>query len=184
MLMACYCPMVAQAQITTARIGYVDINYVVTHLPETKAAEAELTSLQQQYRKQLDAKVKVFQAKLESIRHQHTLPEAQRRTHEQNLQQMQRDIEKSQQEALGALEQRKTALMAAILANIQQAVEAVSLKEGFDLTLRAENILYGDTTFDITFPVLATLGVVLSEADKQQYLQTRSNLDPWRSIDK
>jgi outer membrane protein len=187
MLTACYCAIATQAQETTARIGSVDIRYIVTRLPETKAGETELASLQQQYRKQLESKVRAFQVELESIRHRYhgvSMPDSSRRTLERDLQQKQAGIEKAQQEAIETLEQKKTALATAVLKKIQQAVLAVSQKERMDFMLRAENVLYGDAAFDMTFAVLTTLGVVFSEAEKQQYRQTQNNLDGWRSIGK
>lgn len=177
LIMACYCPARAQAQITTAKIGYVDINYIITRLPETKAAEAELTSLQQQYQKQLDAKVRVFQTRLQSI-HNVQFKDSTRRAVEQDLQGMQAEIEKSQQDALAALEQKKTNLATAVLTKVQRAVETISHKEGFDLMLRADNVMYGEAAFDITFPVLVTLGVIVSEAERQQYQKTREPSRP------
>ena len=187
MLMACYCAIATQAQEITARIGFADIRYIVTRLPETKAGEAELASLQQQYRKQLEAKVRAFQVELESTRYRYhnvRMPDSTRSKLERDLQQKQADIEKAQQEAIEALEQKKTTLTTAVLKKIQQAVESVSQKERLDFMLRAENVLYGNAAFDMTFDVLATLGVVLSEAEKQQYRQTQNNLDGWLSIGK
>jgi outer membrane protein len=179
LIMACHCPIVAQAQLTTAKIGSVDVNYIVSRLPETKAGEAELASLQQQYRKQLDVKVRAFQVKLESIRHARFTDSTQR-VAEQELRQMQADIERAEQEALAALEQKTSVITTTILAKVQQAIVTVSHAGGFNLMLQAENILYGDAAVDMTLPVLAALGVVLPEADKQQYQGSRNNLESKR----
>lgn len=184
MLMACYCANAMQAQEITARIGYVDIRYIVARMPETKAGEAALASRQQHYRKQLDARGRAFQIELHAIEdryHNVSMPDSTRRRLERNLQQMQAEIEQAQQEAVEDLEQQKTALAATILAKIQQAVVAIVQRERIDFMLRAEHVLYGDAALDKTFAVLAILGVAVAEADKQDYGQARNNLNGWRS---
>jgi outer membrane protein len=174
MLAVCYGPIVSQAQVTTARIGYVDIDYIITRLPETKAGQAELASLHQRYENQLNEKVRAFQRVLESTPHG-SISDAALSAFEKELKESQRDIEESQEEALSILEQKKTELAVAALAKVQRAVVTVAQAEGFDLMLRAQHVVYGDVAFNITFTVLSTLGVVLAEADKQQYKRARSN---------
>ena len=185
MLLACYCPIFSPAQPTPGRTGYIDINYILTRLPEVKTAEAELSSLQQQYTKQLEAKAQVLQAKQqEYIASEKTLTESMQRIAQQDILLLDNNLQKFKEGVIASLQQKKTLLMRPVLARIHQAVETVSRKEGFSLVLmQAENILYGESALDITLPVLATLGIVLSDADKQQYAQPRNNLYSWLGID-
>lgn len=184
MLMACYWPIFTQAQTTPNKTGYIDINYILTRLSEVKTAEAELSSLQQQYTKQLEAKAQVLKARQqEYVASERTLTEPMRRIAQQDILLLENTLQKFQEDAVAALQQKKTLLMRPVLTKIHQAVETVSRKEGFSMVLmQSENVLYGDSALDITLPVLATLGVALSNAEKQQYGQPRNNLYSWLGI--
>jgi outer membrane protein len=184
MLLACYCPIFMQAQTTPGKTGYIDINYILTRLSEVKTAEAELSSLQQQYTKQLEAKAQVLKAKQqEYVASERTLTEPMRRIAQQDILLLENTLQKFQEDAVAALQQKKTVLMKPVLTKIHQAVEAVSRKENFSMVLmQSENVLYGDSALDITLPVLATLGVALSDTEKQQYGQPRNSLYSWLGI--
>lgn len=184
MLLACYCPIFTQAQATPGKTGYIDINYILTRLSEVKTAEAELSSLQQQYTKQLEAKAQVLKARQqEYVASERTLTEPMRRIAQQDILLLENTLQKFQEDAVAALQQKKTVLMKPVLTKIHQAVEAVSRKENFSMVLmQSENVLYGDSALDITLPVLATLGVALSDTEKQQYGQPRNNLYSWLGI--
>jgi outer membrane protein len=184
MLLTCYCPIFTQAQTTPGKTGYIDINYILTRLSEVKAAEAELSSLQQQYTKQLEAKAQVLKARQqEYVASERTFTEPMQRVAQQDILLLENTLQKFQEDAVAALQQKKTLLMRPVLTKIHQAVETVSRKEGFSMVLmQSENVLYGDSALDITLPVLATLGVALSNAEKQQYGQPRNNLYSWLGI--
>lgn len=185
MLVACYCPIFCQAQTTSGKTGYIDIHYIFARLAEVKTAEAELSSLQQQYSKQLEAKAHVLQAKQqEYVTSEKTLSESMRRIAQQDILLLENNLQKFQEDAVAALRQKKALLMKPVLVKIHQAVEVVSRTEGFNLVLmQAENVLYGEATLDITLPVLTVLGVTLSDADRQQYKQPRNNLYSWLGVD-
>jgi outer membrane protein len=176
MLLVCHCPIFTQAQTPPGKTGYIDINYILTRLSEVKTAEAELSSLQQQYTKQLEAKAQVLQAKQqEYIASEKTLTESMQRIAQQEILLLDNNLQKFKEDAVASLQQKKTLLMRPVLTKIHQAVETVSRKEGFSMVLmQSENVLYGDSALDITLPVLATLGVVLSNAEKQHYGQPRN----------
>jgi outer membrane protein len=183
-LLACYCPIFSPAQITPGKTGYIDINYILTRLSEVKTAEAELSSLQQQYTKQLEAKAQVLQARQqEYIASEKTLTEPMRRIAQQEILLLDNNLQKFKEDAVASLQQKKTLLMKPVLTKIHQAVEDVSRKENFSMVLmQSENVLYGDSSLDITLPVLVTLGVALSDTEKQQYGQPRNNLYSWLGI--
>jgi outer membrane protein len=183
-LLACYCPLFSFAQMTSGKTGYIHVQYILARLPEVKTAEAELSSLQQQYSKQLEAKAQVLQAKQqEYIATEKTLTETLRRIAQQDILMLENNLQKFQEDAVAALQQKKTVLMKPVLTKIHQAAESVSRKEGFNLVLmQADNVLYGEAALDITLPVLAMLGVTLSEGDKQHYGQPRNNLYSWLGI--
>ena len=54
----------SQAQTASTKIGYADVDYIFSQLPESKAIEAELKSTQAQLKNQIDAKYAEFQKKL------------------------------------------------------------------------------------------------------------------------
>ena len=56
---------VANAQTAPLKIGYTDVEYLLSQMPEMKQVQTELQTLQTQLKKQYDSKVAEFQKKLQ-----------------------------------------------------------------------------------------------------------------------
>ena len=53
----------SQAQ-TATKVGYADVDYIFSQMPEAKQIEAELKSMEAQLKGQIEAKIKKFQTEL------------------------------------------------------------------------------------------------------------------------
>src|SRR6186713_3161421 len=93
--------LVSHAQTTpTPKIGYADVDYIFSQMPEAKQIEAELKSLQAQLKNQIDTKYQEFQKKVADYQaNLNTMLDAVRVNTERELKQMQDNIEKLQQDA-------------------------------------------------------------------------------------
>ena len=157
-----YCSL---AQTASAKIGYADVDYIFSQMPEQKAIEAELKSTQTQLKNQIDAKYQEFQKKLADYNANiNTMLEAVKANTERELQQMQQNIEKLQADAQTTIQTKQTQLMDPVYKKVGKGIEEVAKENGFTFILNQQIggldvILYGDDKMDISDLVLKKLGV-------------------------
>src|SRR5689334_6880079 len=91
----------ANAQTAPLKIGYADVEYIFSQMPEFKQMEAEMQTLQNQLKKQYDGKVAEFQQKLKVYQDpaNANMPQAVKDNSERELQQLQQNIQKLEQDS-------------------------------------------------------------------------------------
>jgi len=153
------------AQTAPAKIGYADVDYIFTQMPESKAIEAELKSTQAQLKNQIDTKYQEFQKKVQEYQaNLNTMLEPVRQNTERELQQMQQNLEKLQADAQTTIETKRTQLMDPVFKKVGKGIEDVAKENGFTFVLSQQIggldvILYGDEKMDVSDLVLKKLGV-------------------------
>jgi outer membrane protein len=157
---------VSHAQTASAtKIGYADIDYIFTQMPESKQIDSELKSLQTQLKNQIDGKYQEFQKKLQDYNANiNNMIDAVKANTERELQQMQQNIEKLQQDAQVTVQNKNTALMEPVFKKVGKAIEDVAKENGYTFILNQQIggldvILYGDEKNDVSDLVLKKLGV-------------------------
>jgi outer membrane protein len=147
------------------KIGYVDIELVFGQLPDAKRIETELQSTQNQLKTQIEGKSQEFQKKYQDyVANQTTMLEAVRVNTERELQQLQDNLQKLQQDAQTTIQNKHSQLMAPVQDKIGKAIEDVAKENGFNLILSTlvgglDVVLYGDEKLDVSDLVLKKLGV-------------------------
>jgi outer membrane protein len=155
---------VASAQ-TASKIGYADVDYIFTQMPEFKQIQTDLQSLQNQLKKNLETKGAEFQRKVaEFQQNANTMLETVRQNTERELMQMQSNLEKLQQDAQAEIQKKEGALMEPVYAKVGKAIEDVAKENAFTFVLNQQIggldvILYGDPSADISELVLKKMGV-------------------------
>jgi outer membrane protein len=150
---------------STTKIGYADIDYIFTQMPESKQIDSELKSLQTQLKNQIDGKYQEFQKKLQDYNaNLNNMIDAVKANTERELQQMQQNIEKLQQDAQVTVQNKNTALMEPVFKKVGKAIEDVAKENGYTFILNQQIggldvILYGDEKNDVSDLVLKKLGV-------------------------
>jgi outer membrane protein len=159
--------LVSHAQTTpTPKIGYADVDYIFSQMPEAKQIEAELKSLQTQLKNQIDTKYQDFQKKVADYQaNLNTMLDAVRVNTERELKQMQDNIEKLQQDAQTTITTKQTQLMDPVYKKVGKAIEDTAKENGYTVILNQQIggldvILYGDEKMDISELVLKKMGVV------------------------
>lgn len=155
---------VAHAQSAT-KVGYADVDYIFSQMPEFKQIDVELKSLEAQLKKNLETKVTEFQTKLAQYQQNaSTMLDAVRQNTERELQQLQQNIEKMQQDAQTEINKKQTSMMEPVYTKVGKGIEAVAKENGFTFVLNQQIggldvILYGDPTMDISDLVLKKMGI-------------------------
>jgi outer membrane protein len=147
------------------KIGFADVDYIFSQMPEAKQIETELKSMETQLRNNLDAKVKEFQAKLADYqKNAPTMLEAVKANTERELQMLQDNLTKLQQDAQTTIQTKNTQLMEPVYDKVGKAIDDVAKENGFTLILNQQIggldvILYGDEKADVSDLVLKKMGI-------------------------
>jgi len=155
----------SQAQTASSKIGSADIGYIFSQLPEMKQIETELKSTQTQLKNQIDGKYQEFQKKLADYNaNLNTMLEAVRQNTERELQQMQQNLTKLQEDAQTTIATKEGQLMEPVQKKIGNAINEVAKENGFTFIINSQVaqqdvILYGDEKMDISDLVLKKLGI-------------------------
>ena len=155
----------AQTPTASSKIGYADVDYIFSQMPEAKQIETELNSTQTALKKQIDSKVQEFQTKLAAYQKElNTMLDAVRQNTERELQQLQENLQKLQQDAQTTIDNKRTQLMEPVYKKVGKAIEDVAKENGYTFVLNQQIggldvILYGDENNDVSDLVLKKLGV-------------------------
>lgn len=155
----------AQNPTASSKIGYADVDYIFSQMPEAKQIETELKSTQTQLKNRIDAKTQEFQKKLADYQaNLNTMLDAVRQNTERELTQLQENLQQLQQDAQATIQNKQTELMEPVYKKVGKAIEDVAKENGYTFILNQQIggldvILYGDEKNDVSDLVLKKLGV-------------------------
>ena len=155
----------SNAQTTGVKMGYADVDYIFSFMPESKQIEAELQSLNTQLQNQLKTKAQTFQAKVaEYQKNAPNMIEAVRQNEERELTQMQQNLQQLEQDAQNTLQKKSEALMNPIYEKVGKTIEEVAKENGFDIVINQQLggldvVLYANEKLDISDLVLKKMGI-------------------------
>lgn len=157
--------LVCSTQAQTIKIGYADVDYILSQMPEAKEVQSELEAHNTQLQNQLQAKYQEYQQKLQAYQQgAANMIDAVRQEKETELAQLEQRIQKFQQDAQGSLQKKSQSLMEPIYAKVGAAIEAVAKENGYAYILNGQIggmdvVLYADEKHDVSDLVLKNLGV-------------------------
>ena len=147
------------------KIGYTNVEYILTFLPETKQVQSEVSAYGTQLQNQLQSKITDFQSKADVFQKSAaTMTDLIRADKQEELQNLQASIQKFQTEAQTSIAQREADLFKPLFEKISNAINVVSERENYSHVFSAgvpgvDVLLYAKPTDDISNLVLAELGI-------------------------
>jgi len=150
----------AQPPSTCMKIGYADIPYIFSKMPAAKQIEAELKSLETQLKNQLEVKRVELQKKSDEFKtHGPTMIEPVRQNTLRELELLNNNLVKFQEEAEATLQRKHAQLMEPLYKNLGKAIEEVAKENDFAYILNpglsdADMILYADNKYNVSDLVL------------------------------
>lgn len=147
------------------KIGYADVDYILSEMPETKQVESELQLLSTQLQNQIQAKYQEYQQKMQAYEQQYaSMVDAIRQEKETEITQLQQRIQKLQTDAQTTIQNKTGELMQPLYGKIGDAIEAVAKENGFTYVLNGQVggidvVLYADEQYDVSPLVLKKLGI-------------------------
>jgi len=164
-LTAAYFSQAQTPQTTEKRVGYADMEYIITSLPDMKEIEADLKSTQTQLRNQIQAKSQEVEKQYADFNAKmNNMADTVRASRQRDLEKAMADLEQMQQDAEQTLQNKQKLYMAPIYLKVNRAIGIVAQENGFEiiLTQRVGNfnfLLYQQPQTNISDLVLAKFGV-------------------------
>lgn len=150
----------ATSQDKTLKVGFVNVETILTEMPAAKKADQELQSLGKSYQDTLVQMQTDFQTKLETYQKQQSMMAPEKKQEEEaSLQAMQQQILMYREEKFGQQGQLavlREQYLQPIRDDVKAAVETVAKEEGLNMVFDATgaSVWYFEDRFDITFKVL------------------------------
>ena len=160
------CLLMGTASIQAQKFGYVDSNSILESMPKVKEAESELDALNKQLQAKGQKMMQDFQAKYEEL--QRKVQAGEITPKDQDIQSAALEEERQKivafdQEMQTQMAQKRDSLLAPILEEVRNAIQAVAKDNGytyvFDGSPGVGVLLYADETTNITTMVKTKLGL-------------------------
>ncbi len=169
----------SQAQQASAapKIGWTNVDYVMTLLPDYKKIENELMIQQQQIEKAMQEKSKEFEDKYKAYQaNASKWSEIIRADKEKELNRLQTDFQDFQRTSQESLQKKQQQLLQPVMVKIQGAIDAVGKENGYTYIFNMDAganttpiILFaGSEDLNVSNLILKKLGVDPAEVEKQQ----------------
>lgn len=147
------------------KVGYTNVDYILSLMPQAKQIESELSTTESQYTAQLEAKYQDFQAKLAQYQQTQTgLSDVDRADKEKELQDLQVSIQQYESNAQNSLLNKRNEMLQPLYEQIGNAIEQVSKENAyshvFNMSAGGQSILlYAREEDNVTNLILAKLGI-------------------------
>lgn len=159
LLAALILPLCASAQ--TLKIGLVDVNGIISKMPETTAAQNTISEMQKKYQAEFQKIEEEFQRQYEEFQNmkEDELPAIKERKARQ-LQETQQKADAYQQNVIQDLQKEQERLMTPIMQKVRSAIESVGQEKKFNLIQDiTQQIYFSAPVEDITQEVMQKLGL-------------------------
>ncbi|NTU93658.1 MAG: OmpH family outer membrane protein [Chlorobiaceae bacterium] len=137
------------------KIGVVDYGKIFQQMPETKAAEQSLQAAKTQTSNELNK----LSSALQSAAQAYQKAGKQNPVKEKELRAQDESLRKTAAEKQGLLIKKEQELITPIRLKIDNAIESIAKKEGFNMIFDKAVRYYGEAEYDITFKVMDQLNI-------------------------
>lgn len=153
------------------KIGYVDTDYILSHMSEYEGIEQQLSSISTEWKNQLEELEQEIKQLQKDYQSKDILYTDEQKT--KKKQEIQNKIEERQQYldqkfgAEGEFFQKQKELLEPIQRKVFEAINVVAENQNFDFVFdRAQesNMLYGEEEWNLNEEVLQELGVTLNDS--------------------
>jgi len=117
---------------TALKIGYTNVEYILSLMPEAKQIQQDLSDYQSQLRNQIQAKVEDFQKRAGAYQQNAaSMSDVARQAEERELQSMQTNLQQFQQDAESAMQKKQVDLLQPAYSKIEKAIKEVRVESGY-----------------------------------------------------
>ena len=147
------------------KIGYTNVDYVLSLMPEAKQIESELATTENRYTAQLESKYKDYQTKVADFQQNaETFTDVERADKVSEIENLQQSIQQFEANAQNSLVNKRNELLQPVFEKIGTAIEQVSKENGYTHVFNMNTnggtiLLYAREEDNVTNLVLQKLGV-------------------------
>jgi outer membrane protein len=149
------------------KVGAVDIEYILSKMPELTAVQTELENYGKQLDVDLNKKVDAYKKIVEEYKQgEPTFTEEQKNEKQTAIINLESDIQKFQQNGAKLMDIKQTEALKPLYKKIGVALEKVAKAQNYtQVTQTTQDLVYLDPEYDLTVPILLELGITLTEED-------------------
>ncbi|WP_410005811.1 OmpH family outer membrane protein [Aequorivita nionensis] len=149
------------------KVGAVDIEYILSKMPELTAVQTELENYGKQLDLDLNKKVDAYKKLVEEYKQgEPTFTEEQKNEKQTAIINLENDIQKFQQNGAKLMDIKQTEALKPLYKKIGVALEKVAKAQNYtQVTQTTQDLVYLDPEYDLTVPILLELGITLTEED-------------------
>ncbi|KUG06273.1 OmpH family outer membrane protein [Solirubrum puertoriconensis] len=149
------------------KIGYTNVDYVLSQMPESRQIESQLKDYSTQLENQLKTKYQDYQTKAEAYQKgAATMSDPVRADKEKELTNLQQSIQEFQRNAESSVQQKQQQLLKPVYDKLQKTIDVVADKNGYTYVFNSDAgfgttpiLLHGPKDGDISDLVLKEMGV-------------------------
>ncbi len=158
------------------KIGYTNIEYILTFMPEAKQMEQTLKNYEQKLTEQLSIKQSYAQGKLDTylkMKEEKKLSAQQDEEMQKELYKLDEEIKKFAQASENDLMMKREELLKPITDKLQKAIDEVAKEDGYTYIFNSTNssgvatILHGPEQYNVTDKVMKKLGITVPVAPEK-----------------
>lgn len=155
----------SRSQEAPNRVGYADMQYIISQLPDVKEIETELKTTQTQLQDQLQSRSQALQKQYNEFNaNVNTMVDSVAANKQRELEQAVAELEAFEQEARVTIQNKQKLYMAPVYLKVNSAIAQVAKEHGFAviLTDKVSNyplLLYQQAQLDVSDLVLQKFGV-------------------------
>ncbi len=160
----------AQTTVPAQKIGYVDMDSILSQMPQYKQVASDLKAHTAQLEAQYKAKSQEFETKYKAYQAAApTMVDAIRKDKETELSQLQENIQRFQQDAQASVQKKEADLMEPLIRKIGKAIKEVAKENGFSFIINAQLggndvLLFTDEKYNISGLVLKKVNAPAASA--------------------
>lgn len=150
------------SSLSVAQTGYVDVEYLLSIMPEVSAADTQLKNYTNNLQADLTKAENNANARFQDLVTQSQVPgitDEKKAELEKQAQQLEGSLNTEKQGAELKLKVKRSELMQPIYDKINAAIAKVSKAKGFKMIVSINSVLYADDSANITEAVKAELGL-------------------------
>ncbi len=149
------------------KVGAVDIDYILSKMPEMTQVQTELELYGKQLDVDLNKKVEEYKKLADAYKAgEATFTPAQKKEKQDAILDLEADIQKFQQNGAKLMEIKQQEALKPLYKKIGEALEKVAKTQNYtQVTQTTQDIVYLDPNYDLTVPILLDMGIKVEEGE-------------------
>ncbi|MBA3987222.1 MAG: OmpH family outer membrane protein [Flavobacteriales bacterium] len=160
-----FCAFVLNASYSQSKVGTVDLNFIISKMPELSGIQENLKTYGTDLDKQLQGKLEVYQNRLDSYNANiESLSEAQMISEQTEILNLEQEITKFQQNGVQLMRIKEDELKRPLFQKISLSLEKLAQAGNFSQVLSIDDnntVVYLDPNLDLTLTILEDLGITV-----------------------